>query len=108
MIRNCVFFPLFLQELKIYLSPPPDLMVISITTLKNYYTGDVMEVRFNISNEGLGKPFHYWWRDRVVSRKLEEKLLFCSFQFFIIPVYNLCGYCTGNPGSLFVSLTGFI
>ena len=53
--------------------------MISIITLKNYYTGDVMEVRFNISNEGLGKPFHYWWRDRVVSRKLKRNYTFAPF-----------------------------
>lgn len=56
--------------MRIHLNPPPDLVVTSITTLANYYTGDVMEVHFNVSNKGLGEPFYYWWRDRVVSGKL--------------------------------------
>lgn len=53
--------------MKISLSPPPDLVVSSITIKKSYYTGDTMKVQFTVSNEGLGEPFHYWWRDRVVS-----------------------------------------
>ena len=28
-----------------------------------------MKIQFNVSNEGLGEPFHYWWRDRVVSKE---------------------------------------
>ncbi|KAL9963565.1 hypothetical protein ACROYT_G027086 [Oculina patagonica] len=53
------------QMLKISLSPPPDLVVSSITTLKSYYTGDTMKIQFTVSNDGLGEPFYYWWRDRV-------------------------------------------
>ncbi|KAL9963573.1 hypothetical protein ACROYT_G027096 [Oculina patagonica] len=53
------------QLLKISLSPPPDLVVSSITTLKSYYTGDIMKVEFTVSNDGLGEPFRNWWRDRV-------------------------------------------
>ena len=44
-------------------------MVTSITSLQSYYTGDTMKIQFNVSNEGLGEPFHYWWRDRVVSKE---------------------------------------
>lgn len=56
------------QRLVISLSPPPDLVVSSITTARRFYTGDRIQVQFNVSNEGLGEPFHYWWRDLVVSR----------------------------------------
>ena len=28
-----------------------------------------MKIQFNVSNEGLGEPFRYWWRDRVVSKE---------------------------------------
>jgi len=30
-----------------------------------------MTVQFNVSNDGLGEPFHYWWRDRVVSKEYD-------------------------------------
>ncbi|KAJ7392608.1 hypothetical protein OS493_010259 [Desmophyllum pertusum] len=53
------------KQLKISLSPPPDLVVSSITLLKSYYTGDTIKVQFHVTNEGLGEPFNYWWRDRV-------------------------------------------
>ena len=71
--------------MRIHLNPPPDLVVTSITTLANYYTGDVMEVHFNVSNKGLGEPFYYWWRDRLVSGKLsvETWRFLCFFKYFI-------------------------
>ncbi|XP_068683141.1 uncharacterized protein [Montipora foliosa] len=60
------------QEFKILLSPPPDLVVSSITTLKSYYSGDSMKVQFIVSNEGLGEPFHHWWRDRVTITHIQS------------------------------------
>ena len=74
--------------MRIHLNPPPDLVVTSITTLENYYTGDVMEVHFNVSNKGLGEPFYYWWRDRVVSGRLsvESQGFPYLFEFFITSV----------------------
>ena len=67
-------FSFFSQELKISLSPPPDLVVSSVTTVKSYYTGDTIKVQFIVSNDGLGEPFHYWWRDRVVSKHYNDSV----------------------------------
>ena len=74
--------------MKIDLSPPPDLVVHSVATANQYYTGDAMKLQFNVSNEGLGEPFYHWWRDRVVSIvgiTLKKKEVFSLFMAGIEP-----------------------
>ena len=50
-----------------------------------------MKIQFNVSNEGLGEPFRYWWRDRVVSNG---------------PKSNFICECTENSHFVFHRLLG--
>ena len=65
--------------LQVTLAPPPDLVVVSVTTEDSFVTGDVLSVVYNISNAGAGETVERFWRDRVVSNHNISSHYFSNF-----------------------------
>lgn len=63
-----VFVYVYIQNpIDVTLSPPPDLVVSSVTVGEEYATGTVMVVRYTVTNNGAGAPFESFWTDTTVS-----------------------------------------
>lgn len=52
--------------MEVILSPPPDFVVSGLFTNDFFYTGDSIQVYYNVTNEGAGAPFERFWVDQIV------------------------------------------
>ena len=52
------------------LAPPPDLVVTSLELSNNdsIRTGDTLQIRYVVTNEGAGPSFESYWTDYIVSK----------------------------------------
>ena len=55
------------NPIAVTLSPPPDLVVSSLTVEEEYHTGSEMVINYTVTNNGAGAPFESFWTDRTVS-----------------------------------------
>ena len=74
------------------LSPPPDLVVSSITVGEEHETGSVMVINYTVTNIGAGAPFEPFWTDKTVCA-------YCRWLHMVVTATEVCSRlhdCT-NP-----------